>query len=68
MLPDGVARCSDEVNPRKQPYKISNRRLRELGVEFTPVEQCLYETVLSFQEKGILPVVVTASQPTPAKL
>uniref|UniRef100_A0A0D9WMN2 NAD-dependent epimerase/dehydratase domain-containing protein n=1 Tax=Leersia perrieri TaxID=77586 RepID=A0A0D9WMN2_9ORYZ len=62
------SRCSDEVNPRKQPYKISNRRLRELGVEFTPVEQCLYETVLSFQEKGILPVVVTASQPTPAKL
>ncbi|KQK19267.1 hypothetical protein BRADI_1g47300v3 [Brachypodium distachyon] len=48
-------RCSDEVNPRKKPYKISNQRLRELGLEFRPVAQCLYETVVSFQEKGILP-------------
>ncbi|KAL6861913.1 hypothetical protein ACP4OV_017613 [Aristida adscensionis] len=57
-LPD---RCSDEVNPRKQPYKISNQRLRELGLEFTPAAQCLYETVVSFQEKGILPVLPTPS-------
>lgn len=57
-------RCSDEVNPRKQPYKISNQRLRELGLEFTPAAQALYDTVVCFQEKGILPLPVPA--PTPA--
>jgi cinnamoyl-CoA reductase len=52
------------VNPRKQPYKISNQRLRELGLEFTPAAQALYDTVVCFQEKGILPLPVPA--PTPA--
>ena len=51
-------RCSDEVNPRKAPYKISNQRLRELGLEFTPAAQALYETVICFQDKGVLPVSV----------
>lgn len=50
-------RCSDEVNPRKQPYKFSNKKLRDLGLEFTPVKQCLYDTVKSLQEKGHLPIV-----------
>lgn len=49
-------RCSDEVNPRKPLYKISNQRLRDLGMEFTPAVQALYETVICFQERGILPV------------
>ncbi|TKW19847.1 hypothetical protein SEVIR_4G046000v4 [Setaria viridis] len=53
-------RCSDEVNPRKKPYKISNQRLRDLGLEFTPTAQALYETVICFQEKGILPVPAAA--------
>uniref|UniRef100_A0A453QYP1 Uncharacterized protein n=1 Tax=Aegilops tauschii subsp. strangulata TaxID=200361 RepID=A0A453QYP1_AEGTS len=56
-------RCSDEVNPRKQPYKMSNQRLRELGLEFTPVAQCLYDTVVSFQEKGVLPAPPAPAQP-----
>ncbi|KAL5980322.1 hypothetical protein ACLOJK_028230 [Asimina triloba] len=47
--------CSDEVNPRKKPYKFSNQRLKDLGLQFTPVEQCLYETVKSLQDKGHLP-------------
>ncbi|KAG9456302.1 hypothetical protein H6P81_000810 [Aristolochia fimbriata] len=47
-------KCSDEVNPRKKPYKFSNQRLKELGLEFTPVKQTLYETVKSLQEKGHL--------------
>ncbi|KAE8771361.1 Bifunctional dihydroflavonol 4-reductase/flavanone 4-reductase [Hordeum vulgare] len=49
-------RCSDEVNPRKRPYKISNQRLRDLGLVFTPVAECLYDTVVSLQHKGVLPV------------
>ncbi|PUZ51669.1 hypothetical protein GQ55_6G206500 [Panicum hallii var. hallii] len=50
-------RCSDEVNPRKQPYKFSNQKLRDLGLEFRPVSQSLYDTVKSLQEKGHLPVL-----------
>nr|BAM05562.1 cinnamoyl-CoA reductase [Eucalyptus pilularis]BAM05563.1 cinnamoyl-CoA reductase [Eucalyptus pyrocarpa] len=49
-------KCSDEVNPRVKPYKFSNQKLRDLGLEFTPVKQCLYETVKSLQEKGHLAV------------
>nr|CAB3467280.1 unnamed protein product [Digitaria exilis] len=57
--------CSDEVNPRKEPYKISNQRLRDLGLEFTPAAQALYETVICFQEKGILPVPAPSPSPQP---
>ncbi|GMI81990.1 cinnamoyl coa reductase 1, IRREGULAR XYLEM 4 [Hibiscus trionum] len=49
-------KCSDETNPRKKPYKFSNQKLRELGLEFTPVKQSLYDTVKSLQEKGHLPI------------
>jgi cinnamoyl-CoA reductase len=45
------------VNPRKQPYKFSNQKLRDLGLEFRPVSQSLYDTVKSLQEKGHLPVL-----------
>ncbi|OWM81869.1 cinnamoyl-CoA reductase 1-like [Punica granatum] len=49
-------KCSDEVNPRAKPYKFSNQKLKDLGLEFTPVKQCLYDTVKSLQEKGHLPL------------
>uniref|UniRef100_A0A2N9IEH3 cinnamoyl-CoA reductase n=1 Tax=Fagus sylvatica TaxID=28930 RepID=A0A2N9IEH3_FAGSY len=49
-------KCSDEKNPRAKPYKFSNQKLKDLGLEFTPVKQCLYDTVKSLQEKGVLPV------------
>nr|KJB56521.1 hypothetical protein B456_009G124300 [Gossypium raimondii] len=49
-------KCSDEKNPRAKPYKFTNQKLRDLGLEFTPVKQCLYETVKSLQEKGHLPI------------
>ncbi|XVE91217.1 hypothetical protein DITRI_Ditri20bG0136600 [Diplodiscus trichospermus] len=49
-------KCSDEKNPRAKPYKFSNQKLKDLGLEFTPVKQCLYETVKSLQEKAHLPV------------
>ncbi|XP_011020617.1 PREDICTED: cinnamoyl-CoA reductase 1-like [Populus euphratica] len=55
-------KCSDEKNPRKKPYKFSNQKLRDLGFEFTPVKQCLYETVKSLQEKGHLPIPKQAEE------
>ncbi|RZC84565.1 hypothetical protein C5167_047352 [Papaver somniferum] len=48
--------CSDQIRPRVQPYKFSNNKLKDLGLEFTPVKQSLYETVKSLQEKGHLPL------------
>jgi cinnamoyl-CoA reductase len=38
-------------------YKFTNQRLKDLGMEFVPVLECLYETVRSLQENGILPVL-----------
>ncbi|KAK1393332.1 Cinnamoyl-CoA reductase [Heracleum sosnowskyi] len=48
--------CSDEVKPRAKPFKFSNQKLKDMGLDFVPVKQCLYETVKSLQEKGHLPV------------
>ncbi|OEL15256.1 Cinnamoyl-CoA reductase 1 [Dichanthelium oligosanthes] len=62
-------KCSDEVNPRKRPYKFSNQKLRDLGLEFRPVSQSLYDTVKSLQEKGHLPVLgeqTTEAEEAPA--
>ncbi|KAF0911434.1 hypothetical protein E2562_008308 [Oryza meyeriana var. granulata] len=58
-------RCSDEVNPRKQPYKMSNKKLQDLGLQFIPVSDSLYATVKSLQVKGHLPVL---SKDIPAEL
>lgn len=55
-------RCSDQVKPRAKPLKFSNQKLKDLGFEFTPVKQCLYETVKSLQEKGHLPVPTQQQQ------
>nr|ACJ38670.1 cinnamoyl CoA reductase [Betula luminifera] len=55
--------CSDEKNPRAKPYKFSNQKLKDLGLEFTPVKQCLYETVKSLQEKGVLPIPTQQEEP-----
>ncbi|XP_074325085.1 cinnamoyl-CoA reductase 1-like [Apium graveolens] len=55
-------KCSDQVKPRAKPLKFSNQKLKDLGFEFTPVKQCLYETVKSLQEKGHLPVPTQQQQ------
>ncbi|KAH7669048.1 Cinnamoyl-CoA reductase protein [Dioscorea alata] len=47
--------CEDKINPRVKPYKVSNQRLQELGLEYTPIKKSLYETVKSLKEKGHLP-------------
>ncbi|XP_052176744.1 cinnamoyl-CoA reductase 1-like [Diospyros lotus] len=49
-------RCKDEGRPRVEPYKFSNQKLKDLGLEFTPVKQSLYDTVNSLQGKGHLPL------------
>ncbi|XP_059642646.1 cinnamoyl-CoA reductase 1-like [Cornus florida] len=49
-------KCKDETKPRAKPYKFSNQKLKDIGLEFTPVKQCLYDTVKSLQEKGHLPL------------
>eukprot|EP00253_Pinus_taeda_P033101 PITA_33101 len=48
------SKCSDEKNPRKQPYKFSNQKLKDLGQSFTPINKCLADTVASLHEKGFL--------------
>jgi len=40
-----------------KPFKFSNQRLRDLGIEFTPLRKSLYETVVCLQQKGHLPVI-----------
>ncbi|KAH7844643.1 hypothetical protein Vadar_030177 [Vaccinium darrowii] len=49
-------KCKDETEPRAKPYKLSNQKLKDLGLEFTPVELALYESVKSFQDRGHLPI------------
>ena len=49
-------KCKDDNKPRVKPYKMSNQKLKDLGLEFTPAKQSLYETVKSLQEKGHLPI------------
>lgn len=57
-------KCKDDGKPRAKPYKFSNQKLKDLGLEFTPVKQGLYETVKSLQEKGHLPVPSPPAQQT----
>lgn len=49
-------RCKDEKSPRAKPYKYSNQKIKDLGLKFTPVRQCLYDSVKSLQDKGHLPI------------
>ncbi|XP_075480715.1 cinnamoyl-CoA reductase 1 [Primulina tabacum] len=56
-------KCSDEKNSRKKPYKFSNQKLKDLGLEFTSVKQSLYDTVKSLQEKGHLPIPAQTDEP-----
>ena len=47
-------RFEDDGKPMVKPYKFSNQRLKDLGLEFTPLRESLYETVLSLQQNGHL--------------
>ncbi|CAI0420765.1 unnamed protein product [Linum tenue] len=61
-------KCSDEKNPRVKPYKFSCQKLKDIGLEFTPAKQCLYETVTSLQEKGHLALPAAKQQEEPVKI
>ncbi|CAO2201700.1 unnamed protein product [Urochloa humidicola] len=58
-----TAKCEDDGKPMAKTYRFSNQRLRDLGLEFTPLEKSLYETVICMQQKGHLPVIAKAKQP-----
>ncbi|KAF7081260.1 hypothetical protein CFC21_085222 [Triticum aestivum] len=47
----------DDGKPMAKPYRFSNQRLRDLGLEFTPLKESLYDMVVSLQQHGHLPVV-----------
>ncbi|KAK1393333.1 hypothetical protein POM88_012389 [Heracleum sosnowskyi] len=51
-------KCSDEVKPRAKPLLFSNQKLKDMGIIFVLVKQCLYETVKSLQDKGQLPILI----------
>jgi len=57
-----VTRCSDEKNPRAKPYKFTTQKIKDLGLEFKPIKQSLYESVKSLQEKGHLPLPQDSNQ------
>ncbi|CAM0943053.1 unnamed protein product [Alopecurus aequalis] len=63
-----TAKYEDEGSgkPMVKPYRFSNRRLMDLGMEFTPMRQSLYDTVVSLQQKGHLPL--PAPMPKSARL
>jgi cinnamoyl-CoA reductase len=50
-------RCEDDGKPMAKPYRFSNQRLRDQGLEFTPLRKSLYETVVCLQHKGHVPVI-----------
>ncbi|CAL4998590.1 unnamed protein product [Urochloa decumbens] len=52
-----TARCEDDGKPMATPYRFSNKRLRDLGLEFTPLKKSLHEAVICMQEKGHLYVI-----------
>ncbi|XP_068304533.1 cinnamoyl-CoA reductase 1-like [Pyrus communis] len=55
-------KCKDNGKSRAESYKFTNQKLRDLGLELTPVKHTLYETVKSLQEKGHLPVPTKQEQ------
>ncbi|KAK1620815.1 hypothetical protein QYE76_026332 [Lolium multiflorum] len=61
-----TSKYEDDGKPMARPYKFSNKRLRDLGLEFTPVRESLYDTVISLQQKGHIPL--TAPVPKRARL
>jgi hypothetical protein len=53
VLYNNFIRCEDD-GPYILPYQISKEKAKSLGIEFTPLEVSLKETVESFREKKIL--------------
>uniref|UniRef100_A0ACD5ZD84 Uncharacterized protein n=1 Tax=Avena sativa TaxID=4498 RepID=A0ACD5ZD84_AVESA len=58
-----TARYEDDGKPMAKPYKFSNQRLRDLGLEFTPLRESLYDTVTCLRKNGHLPLPATVVAP-----
>uniref|UniRef100_A0A0E0FK90 NAD-dependent epimerase/dehydratase domain-containing protein n=1 Tax=Oryza nivara TaxID=4536 RepID=A0A0E0FK90_ORYNI len=52
-----TTRCEDNSKPMVKPYQFSVQRLEALGMQFTPLKESLYKTVISLQDKGHLPAI-----------
>ncbi|KAF0901125.1 hypothetical protein E2562_038034 [Oryza meyeriana var. granulata] len=56
-------RCKGDAGETAEGCRFSSRKLAELGVAVTPASQCLYDTVVSLQDNGLLPFVPAAGMP-----
>uniref|UniRef100_A0A0E0M1A6 cinnamoyl-CoA reductase n=1 Tax=Oryza punctata TaxID=4537 RepID=A0A0E0M1A6_ORYPU len=54
---EDVVHILGKLFPEYPPYQMSNKKLQDLGLQFIPVSDSLYETVKSLQGKGHLPVL-----------
>jgi cinnamoyl-CoA reductase len=43
--------------PMVKPYKFSVERLRALGMKFTPLKESIYNTGISLQGNGHIPIL-----------
>ncbi|VAI22534.1 unnamed protein product [Triticum turgidum subsp. durum] len=50
-----TSKCQGNDKPMVSPYRFSNQRLEDLGLEFTDMTKTLYETVICLQQKGHVP-------------
>jgi hypothetical protein len=50
----GVSRDADETEPRVPQYTLSAQKVKDLGLNFQPIEEVIHETVTSFKECGWL--------------
>jgi cinnamoyl-CoA reductase len=69
LLPDHypvTTKYGDDGKPMVKPYNVSNQRLKDLGLEFTPVRESLFQTVVSLLHKGHL--LLPATGPILARL
>ncbi|EAZ42146.1 hypothetical protein OsJ_26710 [Oryza sativa Japonica Group] len=55
--------CKGDAGETAEGCRFSSRKLAELGVAVMPASQCLYDTVVSLQDKGLLPFVPAAAMP-----
>lgn len=48
------SRCEDDKNFGAPVFRVSKEKAKALGLEFTPLEVTLKDTVESLKEKGFL--------------
>eukprot|EP00249_Psilotum_nudum_P012517 c23827_g1_i2 orf=316-1290(+) len=48
-------KCLDEDSPKAAAYKINQKKLLDLGLKYTPIEQAIKECVDSLKARGLVP-------------